>query len=542
MNWDNRNTSKFPSPLPGKTGWPWTTTSELLPDKMPDGSPWPKISVVTPSYNQGKFIEETIRSVLLQGYPNLEFIIIDGGSTDNTLEIINKYEPWLDYWVSEPDRGQSHAINKGWDKCNGEIISWLNSDDLYLPNSLRIIAETYKNSKEAIIFIGGCSICNENLEEIFYKLPKYLDSKDLITGGGVVGQPSVFFIRDILYEIGGLDETLSYVMDWEFWIRIGMYYGNKEQKLINEVLSIARVWDGSQSAIGVARFDTTSEQKNANERFKVLDNLFTDQNIALRYQNIKNLAYSRNLKLKAHYQKASGDLKSYRKSLLEAYIKSPSSYKLKDISLEYLFSFQLMKSLARILRYFYVKTGLKKTLTIIKEKHNTEILPIGKLRCQEKPFSELLGFSGKPIEFFPPYSFFELSLTRPKDAYNKFYEWLYTSLIDMQGWKISQNEGGMAESSLVKLIMRLQNETEQQITSFREADPSLIRDGISQKTKYYFDMFSFIKKFGYKKIKGKPIYCYPKNDDGFYVIYDGHHRISAMKILGSKEVEVVILR
>ena len=100
---------------------------------MPNGEAWPRISIVTPSFNQGQFIEETIRSILLQGYPNLEYIIIDGGSTDESVEIIKKYEPWLTYWVSEKDRGQAHAINKGLERCTGEILAYINSDDYYYP-------------------------------------------------------------------------------------------------------------------------------------------------------------------------------------------------------------------------------------------------------------------------------------------------------------------------------------------------------------------------------------------------------------------------
>src|SRR5262245_50300660 len=108
--------AELPPPPSGKTGWPWTDETPPLPSTQPDGSPWPRISIVTPSYNQSEFIEETIRSVLLQGYPDLEYIIIDGGSTDQSLDIIRKYARWLAYWISEKDRGQSHAINKGFER------------------------------------------------------------------------------------------------------------------------------------------------------------------------------------------------------------------------------------------------------------------------------------------------------------------------------------------------------------------------------------------------------------------------------------------
>ncbi len=119
----------LPSPPSNQTGWMWNEESSQLPENMPDGHQLPRITIVTPSYNQGQFLEATIRSVLLQGYPNLEYIIIDGGSSDNSVEIIRKYEPWLAYWVSEKDRGQAHAINKGFAHATGSIYAYLNSDD-----------------------------------------------------------------------------------------------------------------------------------------------------------------------------------------------------------------------------------------------------------------------------------------------------------------------------------------------------------------------------------------------------------------------------
>ena len=144
-----------------KQGWPWIEASDSLPDKMPNGSDWPRISIVTPSYNQGKFLEETIRSVFLQGYPNLEYIIIDGGSTDNSIEIIKKYEPWLTYWVSEKDRGQSHAINKGFEHATGEIYGWLNSDDYFLPRALKAFAQASIKDKNSVAWAGSALEINK---------------------------------------------------------------------------------------------------------------------------------------------------------------------------------------------------------------------------------------------------------------------------------------------------------------------------------------------------------------------------------------------
>src|ERR1700680_2414413 len=140
----------LPPPPIGKTGWPWTIESHKVPRLMANGQAWPKISIVTPSYNQGSFIEETIRSVLMQGYPNLEYIIMDGGSSDQTLDVINKYKPLLTHFESKPDRGQSHAINKGMAIGTGEILNWLNSDDFLEEGALIQMAEAFSSAAEGV--------------------------------------------------------------------------------------------------------------------------------------------------------------------------------------------------------------------------------------------------------------------------------------------------------------------------------------------------------------------------------------------------------
>ena len=152
--------SDLPAPPSGRTGWPWTEQSSRLPSRTPANRPWTRISVVTPSFNQGKFIEETIRSVLLQGYPNLEYVIFDGGSTDNSVEVIEKYSPWLTYWVSEPDGGQSDAINRGLKRASGDFATWINSDDMLCKDALNEQASRI-GFEPNTVYVGNCIYMNE---------------------------------------------------------------------------------------------------------------------------------------------------------------------------------------------------------------------------------------------------------------------------------------------------------------------------------------------------------------------------------------------
>ena len=180
---------------------------------------YPRISIVTPSYNQGQFLEETILSVLKQDYPNLEYIIIDGDSTDNSVDIIKKYKDQVTYWVSEEDRGQTHAINKGLRKSTGEILNWLNSDDLLKIGALNTIAEYFRKYPEAEFCFGDFSVIDKKGREIFSRKSAPYSFHSLLYGRQLSIQPSVFFRRCILEKIGYLDETLSFCMDQEFWIR-----------------------------------------------------------------------------------------------------------------------------------------------------------------------------------------------------------------------------------------------------------------------------------------------------------------------------------
>jgi len=212
---------ELPPPPLDKTGWPWTEESPQLPDNMPDGTPWPRISIVTPSLGQGKFIEETIRSVLLQGYPNLEYIIIDGGSTDESVNIIKKYEKWLAYWISEPDKGQANAINKGVSRATGDIIAWLNSDDLYEIESLKKVGTLFASRSDVDIIYGDGIVIDENGAFLEIGESRLINDHDDL-GNFIpnrVFQPSLFFRRKIFDNIGFLDENLHYALDVDFWIR-----------------------------------------------------------------------------------------------------------------------------------------------------------------------------------------------------------------------------------------------------------------------------------------------------------------------------------
>jgi glycosyltransferase involved in cell wall biosynthesis len=215
---------QLPPAPPGKTGWPWTEETPPLTAGPTGGESWPRISVITPSYNQGRFLEETIRSVLLQGYPDLEYIIMDGGSTDGSLDIIRRYEPWLAYWVSQPDGGQTGAINVGWMRATGEILAYLNSDDYYLPGATTAAARAFCRSPDVAMVYGTASIVDEHGNELSKWEARPFDLKRMLTSGSIVPQPATFFSRSVVSGLGWLNETRQMIMDYELCTRIGMQF------------------------------------------------------------------------------------------------------------------------------------------------------------------------------------------------------------------------------------------------------------------------------------------------------------------------------
>ena len=181
----------------------------------------PLVSIVIPSYNQAAFLEQTIKSAFEQDYPRLEHILVDGGSTDNSLEIIKKYSSQFAWWVSEKDKGQGDAINKGMAHAKGDIVAWLNSDDCYLPAAISTAVEAFEANPEAVMVYGDMLAIDEKafVTNTFKYRPLTLD--DLLCFQ-IIGQPAVFMRREAFENAGGLDTTFHLLLDHQLWIKIAM--------------------------------------------------------------------------------------------------------------------------------------------------------------------------------------------------------------------------------------------------------------------------------------------------------------------------------
>jgi glycosyltransferase involved in cell wall biosynthesis len=244
--------ASLPPPPHGKNGWPWTEQTPAPVEALPGGAPWPRISIVTPSLNQGRFLEQTIRSVLLQGYPDLEYFIIDAGSTDNSLDLIRKYSPWLAYWISEPDRGQSHAINKGWTRATGSILAWLNSDDYYAPGALVSAGRAFLGAPpDTGIVYGRCCLVDDGGNVLVQYGEPFSLAGALRDASTAIGQPAVFMSADAVRKANGVAEEFHMAMDQDLIYRIAL---QSRLVFIPEMWAYANDWPESKHRSPVLGF------------------------------------------------------------------------------------------------------------------------------------------------------------------------------------------------------------------------------------------------------------------------------------------------
>ncbi len=213
---------------------------------------WPRITVVTPSFNQGEFLEEAILSVLNQNYPNLEYFIIDGGSTDNSVNIVKKYSDKISWWVSEKDAGQSDAICKGFERANGDLIGWLNSDDVYFPGALMDIARAYVKNQTASLYLGAIATGDKNGRIRQCSVPSKPLPIFISFGLVAFGQPSTFFNAGLYRKVGGLNKGLYMRMDGDLIYRLLSHY--PRAVVVNKMIAFFRWHETSKSTVSVDRY------------------------------------------------------------------------------------------------------------------------------------------------------------------------------------------------------------------------------------------------------------------------------------------------
>ena len=229
---------------------------------------WPTITIVTPSYNQGKFLKETLESVAAQQYPALEHIVIDGGSTDESVAIIQQHSGALAFWVSERDRGQSHAINKGFARATGDVLTWLNSDDTLLPGALAAVGAAFAAHPDVDLIYGNFVYTDPagtpmRTRHVFASM-----TYEPLLYHDYLGQPAVFFRRSLLDRVGPVDESLHYCMDWDLFLRMWRVCRPRHlpQVLATYRLDQAAKSNAEESAAAVAAAHLV-QQRNRNERF-----------------------------------------------------------------------------------------------------------------------------------------------------------------------------------------------------------------------------------------------------------------------------------
>jgi len=187
---------------------------------MPNGAPWPRFTIVTPSFNQGDFLEETIRSVLLQNYPNLEYVVLDGGSTDGSLDVIRRYQGFLSAWSGGPDGGQADAVARGFAGASGELLAWINSDDYYLPGAFASVARRFHSPDSPLWVVGGYQWVDARGKLVCKHYASTQDFASLLCAGQRFGQPACFWRAEAYRGAGGIDTSLRFCFDYDLFLKL----------------------------------------------------------------------------------------------------------------------------------------------------------------------------------------------------------------------------------------------------------------------------------------------------------------------------------
>jgi glycosyltransferase involved in cell wall biosynthesis len=246
----------------------------------------PLISIVIPSYQQAIFLEDCLLSILNQDYQNKEILVIDGGSTDGSVDIIRRYESRLAYWQSKEDGGQSDAVNIGWGKARGEVLGWLNSDDRYANGALRAVADAYRGAPKAAMWYGDVDEIDAHRKSLGTKHMAGYDLRTLLLGKNM-GQPGVFISRDTFQSVGALDVQLEVALDFEYYLRIWSAFPADALIKVPGTLAESRLWEETKSSMRAKRF--------GQEYGMVLKKYFAHPNLAPEIRALKSRAMSRSV-------------------------------------------------------------------------------------------------------------------------------------------------------------------------------------------------------------------------------------------------------
>jgi glycosyltransferase involved in cell wall biosynthesis len=275
----------------------------------------PLVSIVTPSYNKGSFVEETILSVKNQTYHHIEHIVMDGGSTDETLDILRKYDDSL-IWISEPDEGQSDAINKGWRMSKGEILAYLNADDTYMPEAVQTAVEFLHNNPDVGMVYGDADFTDKHGEVTGHYQTGEFDLKRMLCSHNHVPQPTVFFRRDVLDKVGYLDSDLHLAMDLDYWIRISLKFRIEH---IPQTLATMRFYPEAKIP--------SLYYKAVYEHLRILDKFYSTPELSEEIRAFKRQAYGAvHLRASIDYLRAHYKVKAL-KHLMKALLLHPQCLK-----------------------------------------------------------------------------------------------------------------------------------------------------------------------------------------------------------------------